>query len=218
MQSKGCLQGNKTTFRKTSACLLFCLQTLLVLLNHLLEDGGFVPCRLLSPEPLTVHCHPGHRSLPLHALAKILVWALQNLFGSSWADLAETVGRKWATGSQHWWIRGRRWGAGAWKGPGGSTGVSGHAGEPTTPSAEYLQPLDPTQDLTTGWMASSLSGIKGSPHATQWQHLSSFLPLATFSPALGLTGCCEFILGFLVVRSGPQGWLKGPPTCQSSWP
>jgi len=114
MQSKGCLQGKKYNIYKYACLASFCLQTLLVLLNHLLEDGGFSPRRLLSPEPLTAHGHPGQRSLPLHVLAKILAWTFQNWFWSRWADLAETVGRKQDIGTPHWSIRG--WVAGQGRG------------------------------------------------------------------------------------------------------
>lgn len=129
MQSKGCLQGNKKPFINTRLAS-FCLQTVLVLLNHTLGDGGFSSWRLLSPVPLTAHRHLSQRSLRLRVLAEILMWTPQNLF---WADLAKTVGRKWVTGPQNWWIRRRRWGGGAGKGPVAPT-QEWVAGEKSPPS------------------------------------------------------------------------------------
>lgn len=99
MQSKGCLQGNKTTFIATSVLLLFAWK--------LCSFGKAPPgWRLNSHMDGSIF---GHRVLSLRVLAKILPCALRNGFWTIWADLAQITGRKWFVGSEGEGGAGKEW-------------------------------------------------------------------------------------------------------------
>lgn len=125
MQSKGCLQGNKTAFIATSVLLLFCLKMLLVWQNSSRMEAELQHAREYF----------GQRALFPHVLAKILPCALQNEFGPIWADLAQTAGRKWFVGS----------------GGEGGAGRSDHGGDPTVPCMEFSHHTQ--QDWQGGWLS-----------------------------------------------------------------